>query len=883
MLRSRLGRSALALALLAALIALGAIAWVVVRGHFARGLERADKTRVQRPPESGTSLSTESQPLEARSAEKSEASVASTTSGSGTLRIRVLDEKTREPVPDLGFLVYRERGGEKELGRGRTDAQGRAELREVEANTVIVRTERKPPYAEQTGAVWLKPGATKELELLVGAGGAIVGRVIDDLEQPIADAKIMFNDCGDVPSGPDGRFRFEHLASRPESVWIVDGGMRPESWQQLSFNVTNGTDWKLFSATPVPGTDVDVGDIRLDRATTFAGHLLDADGQLVAGAELTVSGSAPRPGETVTDELGRFEVRAAPEFAIVRVRTREGLEQGLRLPQAKPGARVEGVELRLRPETAFELELVDGSGAPAVVPARSAASPGVMTSWRGGGERSRQLSLRARTSDGADVRVVRDAPDPDGKWRARLEIDPRTIGDFEVSAAGYAPILECTANGLPPLVQRKLALESFPTLRVRLVCKESAKVPEGEGVRVQVQVCMADPAHHVLAGGRCCGFGSSWLDLWKGEPLDLVLPVRRNAAFWIYARGPRVDGRASSLTGIAYVGEMRPSGGLADVACIGPFEPGPDARELALDPANFAATRGGELRKPPEPSAPGGLPHSNVRVHVVDARTGKPLASASLELDRSNLNADENGDVKVDLALAGNFPFRVLAHGYELVDLGERTLRDRETLDLGTIALEPRLRHQGRVLDANGAPLPRVWLGIVSSGPASQGENSGLGAQADGSFDLLGDLGSSFVLQVVVPALHEGIGAETMRFQLEPWPADEIKEIRLPRCRKVVVTVGGTDPQESQLVPYVCPAPGEGTATCDHTNGSVRMHAELGRGTPIASSSQGQRYAFLLAPGRYVFWGSSLIHELPLTELEVAPGDGDLELTITAR
>ena len=230
MARTRTGRSAavLALALVAALAAIGALSWFVVRGRSARGVERADSPRVALPADVHADVATESMPLEARSAEKGEAGsvekgapLAST--GAGTLRIRVLDEQTRAPVPDLQFVVYRERGGPKVLATGTTDKDGRAELPEIEANTVIVRTQRRPPYAEQTNAVWLKSGATKDLELLVGPGSAITGRVIDDLGRPVEGAELYhfhytwaFENLSrgarepEARSGSDGLATFNH-------------------------------------------------------------------------------------------------------------------------------------------------------------------------------------------------------------------------------------------------------------------------------------------------------------------------------------------------------------------------------------------------------------------------------------------------------------------------------------------------------------------------------------------------------------------------------------------------------------------------------------------------------------------------------------------------
>ncbi len=845
-------------------------------------------------------------PLEARSAEKGEAGGggaqggAEGSTGTGTLRIHVLDEETRAPIPDLQFVAYRERGGVKELGRGRTDKDGRAELREVEANTVIVRTERRPPHAEQTGAVWLTNGATKELEILVGAGGAFVGRVIDDLERPIEGAEIRIQgqrEPGppDSLSGPDGRFRVGCLASRPGSVWIVDGAMRPEGWGEVYLSASRDNMSTGGRGTPLPGKDVDLGDLRLYRATTYTGRLFDAGGRLVAGALLSQAWGPAHgpadpqfqlaPGEVLTDGGGSFELRAEPGLGRLLVWTREGANQHLKLPEGKPGERVDGIELRLLPETLFELELVDASGGPAVLPAPAGASERVLTPWaRMTSWGSEKLSVLARSADGARERIGCEHADPDGKWRGRLAIDPRAIGELEVTAPGYAPAVETSESGFPALVQRKLVLTPFPTLRVRLVPKDpDAKPLDGEGGFVTVQVCMADPVRHAAARNGCCGLGSSWYDRWRGVPLEIVMPVRKQAPFWIYARGPRPDAGPKGFAGFGYTGEQMPSGGLVDFARIGPFEPGPEVHELALDPRDFMrGTAPEKERKPPPPSQPGEDRRGRLRAHVSDARTGKPIR-AYIYVEGGGASTDENGDVKDQPVQAGKGKIDVQSRGYRILDLGERTVPQGETLDLGSIALEPLTRHRGRILDADGNALPRVWLGVVAGVADAQNENGGLGSEPDGSFELIGELPQSFVLQVLSPAMHAGWGAQAQRFALASWPEDEVKELRLREVPEGRRDRRGCRPAGSLARSQRLPC----TWRADRD-----LRPQAGKRSPARGALPGPRdrfvggWAAFRVPARPRalpdFWGANLMHELPVTELEVTPGDTDIELAITA-
>ena len=900
--------------LVLALALCGGMAWFVSRPN-APGLPERAPSKLGLPlAEPGAPLAAEAERLEPQPArdlvrvtDAGSAGASAPIERSGTLRLRVLDEATRAPLAGLAFVVYRERGGTQELARGATDADGRAELREIEANTVIVRTERKPPHAEQTGAVWLTPGATLELELLVGAGAAVVGRVVDDLGRPVEAAEIRLDrqlppTPPDARTGDDGRFRLECLASRPVSVWIVDGGMRPEHWQAVWLHASRENVWASASALPVPGQTIDAGDIVLARSTTFLGRLVDANGQLVAGAVLSRAGELARgpadpqfqlgPGEVLSDAAGQFEFHA-PVPSFVLVWTRAGQRQRFELPEAKPGERIVGVELRLRPETIFELELVDASGAKAPIPVLAASRDGVSTPWRNsyflGGDK---VSILARTADGARVRAGTERADPDGKWRAHLALDPRTIGEFEISAAGYAPVVERCESGVPGLVQRVIAVRPFPTFRLRLVCRDSARLFEGEGELVHVQICRADPARHAAAGSGCCGLGAYWNGRWRGEPLDLVLPVRKQAPFWIYVRGPDAPVASNGMAGMGYAGEGASCAGLRDLVRIGPFEPGPDVHEIALDPTDFLQSRRPEdARRPPEPKTPGEDRSARLRARFSDARTGKPVAGARVAMNGvgasgtpgAGANADENGVIQDARVPAGHWKVRVDVRGYASVDLGERSTCAGEALDLGSIALDPRARHRGRLLDADGAPLARVWLGVLAGSAAVPAENGGLLTGPDGSFELIGELPPSFVLQASAPALHAGWGSAALRFVLEAWPEGELKELRFARFRKVVVTVAGLDPEETSLAPCACPAPGEPTATCDHRVSPVAPHERLSCGLEISSSDAGSRFAFLLPSGRYVLSGANLLHELPWTELVVPEGEGDLELVLTAR
>jgi len=913
---SRARSSSKLIVLVAALAAVGTLAWFVLRSGSTHETERADKPKVELPKDSQADLSTDNTPLEARSAEKGDAGAgekapASASSGTGTLHIRVLDETTHAPVPDLQFVAYRERGGTKELGRGRTDAQGRAELHEVESNTVVVRTERKPPHAEQTGAVWLTPGATTELELLVGAGGAIVGRVIDDLQRPIEGAALVLEQFSggiegfssgarepEARSASDGRFRIECLASRPRAVWVVDGQMRPEDWNEVSFKATFENVSGYSRAMPLPGKDVDAGDIALERAAIFAGHVLDSNGRTAAGAllslepsrsvarlrgakgqaELAIGPGQPGfrllPGEVLANAAGEFEIHGAPTERRVIVWTSDDVMQGFDLPACKPGERVEGIELKLAVMTRVELELVDAAGAVARVPASGLASGYLRARWRTGLMLDDRALVRLRSSDGKSASSILSIG-KDGVWRSELQVESAQIVRLEVWASGYQPIVEESATGFPPLVRRRLELAGLPSFRVRLVPKDPGVQPlDAPVVLAHLHVCMAEPVRHAKAGLGCCGLGVYWDGPWHGEPLVLTLPVRRKGAFWIYA--------VAQARGQDY----------RDIASIGPFEPNSEEHEFALDPAKFV-TEQREARQPPEPSAPGESHKAKLRAHVVDSRTGAALPGAFIQLREigtppkgglgAGANADENGDVLYAHVRAGRWLVSAIADKHRRADIGERTTSAGETLELGTIALDPLQLHHARVIGADGKPGDGQGRLVDLAGSEHGESQSDWKLLRGGKIEIDGDLPPKFVLEIAIFGGGEGQESDSQRFPLVPWPDDEVKELRFAPSRRVIVTVLGLDPDESALTPKLCPAPGEPTAHCDHRLPLEPEHQPLARGTPLDRTADPLRYAVRLVPGRYQIWGSNLMHELPVTELEVTPGATDIELTITAR
>jgi hypothetical protein len=785
-------------------------------------------------------------------------------------------------------------------------------IRNLEPNTILVRTERKAPYAEAFGGVWLTGGATRELEILAGAGCTITGRVVDERKQPLEGAALRIldrpNDPEAIPpaalSGPDGRFRMEHIAARPRGVWIVRGETRPESWDPVRFCATLDNVWTETSAMPTPDKVVDVGDVRLTRAAIYAGHVLDSRGRPVGGALVSLriarnfwrtipddvegterlsrgpadEGFELMSGECVSNDAGEFELRGSSGGPRALVWTRAGVMQDFDLPESKPGERAEGIELRLDPSTRFELDLADARGGVASASLAWRQPGSIYTNWRSGFVEDRPaVAVTARLRSGEFESSATKVCEADGIWRMQLRRDPADIEELQFAVSGCEPILESTPGGVTDPVRRRLNLVRLPEIQVRVMPTDPrARRAPTPGFDVSLDACLADPALHAKST-ECCGYGSDWSGKWRGETLELALPVRRIGSYWVYAR--TVDEQGNGL----------PLGN------FGPFEPGTGVHVIALDlAACMPKATAEEKTQPPDASLPGQMgtpiPTSCIRARIVDARTKQGIRGARLDLkkifcegledDGLSTEADRDGGIDDENVLVGKWTARATKRGYAPLDLGSLTTLEGQTIELGTLALEPLPMHRARIVGADGSPLPtRPWVKqLASDGSAQSNED----VEDDGSFELPGEWTGHILLEAGIYPDARRRGFSAQRFLLDPWPESELKEIRLGPLRTVVLTVSGLDPEDPDLWPYACPAPGEPTATCDHRLPVDPEHEPLARASNADGFGREHRYVMCLAPGKYQIYGSNLMHELPWTELEVIAGDTDLELTISA-
>ena len=894
--RTQLGRSALALslALVAALAALLGLAWFVMRGPTAPSSSATLRPEIETTQPTSVADPARSSPSGVREAERAaqpKALVGPPPIVTTTLRLRVLDETTRAPIPELGFVVSRERGRSVVLARGKTRADGRAEVAGLEEDTLTLRTERKPPHAAASASCVLLASNPQELEILVGAGGTITGRVVDDRKAPVAGAALYLAELPtlfDPPealarSGPDGRFRIE-CATSPTPVTALANGISG-----------------CVSAAPKPGEETDVGDIELARTSSYSGRVVDPDERPVAGAlvslrknRLVASQRRPQgaqdellrraPGEAgfqvlsaevLTDAAGHFELSADGHSASVVVWTPAGALQEFKLPPLEPGARKDELVLKLDARTRVELELVDADGAPAPVPAPRLSSSGIWAPWGISGVFGEgRVSLLARAGG---VTIAWDSTavaGADGIWRLQPRVDAARIEELQIAASGYETLVEKPAAGFPVPLRLRRTLTPFPTLRVRLLpADRTAKLLPAPGAPLELHVCMADPLHHANAAlGFCCGFGVFWRGDWRGESLPLVLPVKRKAPFWVHARARGADGVQH------------------DVANFGPFDPGTEEHELVLDPALFDAGQE-DLAHPARLGlGPNEIVRTRLTARIENAKTGKTIPNAALLLVEvvaaphkpraQRVDADAAGLIERVPVRSGRFSVRASVRGYARSEIVERNFPEGETLDLGTLALDPLPAHEGRLLDAKGEAPGKVWMIFVDAGGKEPDPARSTECMPDGHFTFYGELPEKLLLHVERQPTRAGEPLESQRFALPLWPVNETKELRLAPSRRVVLVLSGASPDDQPLFPSVCPALDEPTGLCDHRLTLLSWHLPLETAVPLEPIPGSQRCALRLAPGRYQIYGQNLLRVLPLSEITIPEGDGDFELTL---
>ncbi|HEY5934148.1 MAG TPA: carboxypeptidase regulatory-like domain-containing protein [Kofleriaceae bacterium] len=286
----------------------------------------------------------------------------------GVIEGIVRDEKSKQPVPgalvdaerDSPAIMLAESGGHHVVAGadGRFRIAGlRPGAYELAARHDALRT--KTPTLVGLGIA----EQVSDVELLVGVGPVVRGKVVDESQAPVANAKIIVmgeRGADDVKSDAKGEF--------------VIFGLAPGSYGLAA----NGTDHLAATPSRVTVADKDVDDVivRVERGIKLRGHVeprqvadvsFEPDLEGRGGMIMRRMGGGP----TTTGPDGEFEIVVGAGKATLSARCPSG-DQGSQQLDVKPA--MGPVTLAVTPGGSIAGRVVDGDGKPVANASVMAAS-----------------------------------------------------------------------------------------------------------------------------------------------------------------------------------------------------------------------------------------------------------------------------------------------------------------------------------------------------------------------------------------------------------------------------------------------------------------------------------------------------------------------------
>ena len=256
-----------------------------------------------------------------------------------------------------------------------TDASGRAEVGELPPRVPLTLTVHLAPHAPRTEAepIILAPGEHRRVELSLGTGAAIVGRVEDSSGEPVAGCEIWrvlaestlptLIQSYEEPvareiSDARGSFRFDDV---PAGTWLI-GPPQISEWDTES----RTADALSGLAQPVrvepSSAQIDVV-VRVDRGLYVSGTVIDSDGAIApkCGVRLSMEGTHVFVFDNGNDDSGEFKIGPLPAGRC----TLHAGGMGDKYAQAEPvevDAGASDVVLRVQLGGVIRGRIVDASG-----------------------------------------------------------------------------------------------------------------------------------------------------------------------------------------------------------------------------------------------------------------------------------------------------------------------------------------------------------------------------------------------------------------------------------------------------------------------------------------------------------------------------------------
>ncbi len=794
--------------------------------------------------------------------------------GSGTIRLRFRDVRTGEAIPRLPFVVFAERGQLRVLGRGRSDEYGRATLRRLPADAILIETSRKPPWASSLAAIWLEEGREREQVVEVGHGGTVRGRTVDDLGAPLADVEIFgWNGAGprslaiqlsNLPelmarSDATGHFEVGSLQSRPRGVWVVDDRPRPERFEDVRLHFEQSAHQPALRDLAINHErEIDLGDVVLPRFPSYRGRVIDARGQPVAGARISADSerglvlrvstrqgkeewvlkhsearNAPREYEAVSDLEGRFLLEDFP-FDQVEVFGPTGITTSVALPTVEPGE-IGEIEIRLEEKTRLLVLPVDEKGEP----------------WGRKGRHPRLSFLRGYLElSGRTWVPFSSPPEGDGTFVIQGGPAPQDVRSITLRCSGWSLAVVDLPSGAETEDPIWVTLQrtSRPALRLLV---ESAH-PE-DRANLSLEACLSQEPR----GKRdCCNLGGSRRIRLVKEPVETEIEVDlEDRPYFLHVSAHR--------TGL-----------LTWTGSFGPFIADESRHRITLPDWKPNELELGIETEPEEPPAPREPEmRGQIQVFFRDAETLKPITGAHLDLigrndvklGRTTLDPGILPGAYSAFVRPGKYELEVRARGYVALKEVAVIVLPGEQVDLGIRELEPLRAWRGRLVGLSLAELDDLWCSVTDGTRPINHEIT-----IDGT--------GRFVLEA------ESL-PEKMFFELQTKSEGQRPSRTFPIELPQIIEVGRWDPIEEKTV-EVLPwfdlevqvlgiAPRHQNANLLVTIEDLdrpRLPTGLRDLPPV--DGQGSRiYSFRAPAGRYRVSGEGVLYRFPLIEVTLSADD----------
>jgi protocatechuate 3,4-dioxygenase beta subunit len=675
-----------------------------------------------------------------------------------------------------------------------SDAEGRFAFLGIEPGTYRLFA-RHPDFAPAASEVTVLKERDAEIELVLGAGARLTGRLTNEADEPIR-GKVSLRSLDGGPVGAllarrltaesddEGRFALDAVPSGEHALRAESQGYGAKT---VDISVAGRS------------REEDLGEIVLERGLAIEGRVLGADGVAVPEARVLgfktsggmMSWATEEASEATSDAEGRFVIAGLLEGVYNIFATAPGFGRAEPIP-AEAGAR--NVTLTLKPAGTIRGTVVDSEGRP-VTSFRAVARSPESRGWGGQSQMDDEAGIFVLTSVAEGEYVVEIlAPDFVSEAVSGVRVTGGSItdvGTIRLRRGGRLAGTVVDATGAPVPGATVQARQSGQ--RFRFFDAGSTSTDRSGGFTIgglpdgKVDVVATHPSY---AEGRVEGIQ---IDSKRAAPAEVQLILKRGGALEGHVRSRDGTGIAGRAIRVVPVGERTPSPSMWQTAQSledGSFrfehiEAGPAEVALmetqssvsyAIQTEQVEIVEGetayvelfsrrvlvqGQVRK-------GGsaLPAVEIELHAKDAgmRTSVSYGAGGASPPLSGplyLMALSGEDGYYELLVDKPGEYRVSASAQGL-GLPMKTLVipdvDTVTIDLDFDATSV----SGRVIDKDTeAPVAGAYVYARPADPRSRFEGAGLQIGTDGSFELELDPGD-----YIVSARGEGYATREERLRV---------------------------------------------------------------------------------------------------------------------